>query len=678
MDKEKQVIVGIDLGGTGIKIVIVSRTYEILAQTSIPTNAGRPWQQVMEDMGKTARKLLEENGYSISDCLGAGAGCPGTVDSEKGIVLYSNNISWEHVPFAEELKKYLPLPVYIDNDANCAALGEVAKGAAKGCRHALFLTLGTGVGGGIVIDGSIFEGGHPGGAELGHIKAGDEGRMCTCGRTDCLEAYASASALISDAKKMAGQNPDSMLWQLCANDLSQMNAKIPFDAAQAGDACGRQLIDRYIRYLADGITDLANIFRPDIIVLGGGVCAQGENLTKPLNEYLKKNCFGAAVSYVPQIVTAQNGNDAGIIGAASLVGMQGSGKGAGTGPIHGDENSDVQSAACAGKSVPPQGSAAGNQRQLLFLEPVCTQNIWGGSRLKDEFHYMGAADNTGECWGISAHPNGDGAVKNGAFAGCRLSVLWEHHPEYFGNYKSGRFPLMVKIIDAREDLSIQVHPDDAYAGIHENGSLGKTECWYVLDCAENASLVIGHHAKTRQELASMIEEGRWGELIREIPIQKGDFIQIDPGTVHAIKGGCLILETQQNSDVTYRLYDYGRLQNGKPRELHLQKSMDVITVPAKDAADSVVSVAGLSKNRMNELYSCGYYQIFKLDVDGVFQLDEAQGSWPFLLMSVLEGTGSADGYPLKKGDHFIVPCGYGNLRLEGTISLMASAPGKIE
>ena len=237
---------------------------------------------------------------------------------------------------------------------------------------------------------------------------------------------------------------------------------------------------------------------------------------------------------------------------------------------------------------------------------------------------------------------------------------------------------MVKIIDAREDLSIQVHPDDAYAGIHENGSLGKTECWYVLDCAENASLVIGHHAKTRQELASMIEEGRWGELIREIPIQKGDFIQIDPGTVHAIKGGCLILETQQNSDVTYRLYDYDRLQNGKPRELHLQKSMDVITVPAKDAADSVVSVAGLSKNRMNELYSCGYYQIFKLDVDGVFQLDEAQGSWPFLLMSVLEGTGSADGYPLKKGDHFIVPCGYGNLRLEGTISLMASAPGKIE
>ncbi len=319
MDKEKQVIVGIDLGGTGIKIGIVSRTYEILAQTSIPTNAGRPWQQVMEDMGKTARKLLEENGYSISDCLGAGAGCPGTVDSEKGIVLYSNNISWEHVPFAEELKKYLPLPVYIDNDANCAALGEVAKGAARGCRHALFLTLGTGVGGGIVIDGSIFEGGHPGGAELGHIKAGSEGRMCTCGRTDCLEAYASASALISDAKKMAGQNPDSMLWQLCANDLSQMNAKIPFDAAQAGDACGRQLIDRYIRYLADGITDLANIFRPDLIVLGGGVCAQGEKLTEPLNEHLRANCFGNTVAYVPRTVVAKNGNQAGIIGAAGLV-----------------------------------------------------------------------------------------------------------------------------------------------------------------------------------------------------------------------------------------------------------------------------------------------------------------------------------------------------------------------
>ena len=270
-------------------------------------------------MGKTAAALLEENGFEIKDCLGAGVGSPGTVDSSTGVVLYSNNIRWDNVPLAEELRKYLPVPVYVNNDANCAALGEVVKGAAKGCRNAAFLTLGTGVGGGIVIDGKIFEGGHPGGVELGHIRIRSDGRTCTCGRADCLEAYASASALIDDAKKMAEQNPESKLWELCGHDLENMNAKIPFDAAEAGDACGKTLVENYIEYLADGITDLANIFRPDIIVLGGGICAQGKKLTDPLNQYLKENCFGASIAYVPQVVIAQNGNDAGIIGAASLV-----------------------------------------------------------------------------------------------------------------------------------------------------------------------------------------------------------------------------------------------------------------------------------------------------------------------------------------------------------------------
>lgn len=217
-----------------------------------------------------------------------------------------------------------------------------------------------------------------------------------------------------------------------------------------------------------------------------------------------------------------------------------------------------------------------------------------------------------------------------------------------------------------------MHPDDAYANVNENGSFGKTECWYVLDCDEDASLVIGHHAKTKEELNDMIDAGRWTDLIREIKIKKGDFIQIDPGTVHAIKGGCLILETQQSSDITYRLYDYDRLQNGRPRELHLQQSKDVITVPAKDAADSVVSAADLPVNRLNELYSCTYYKIFKLDVAGEFQMEQ---KYPFLLMSVLDGEGTIDQQPLKKGDHFIVPCGYGSLCINGNLSLMASTVG---
>lgn len=312
-------------------------------------------------------------------------------------------------------------------------------------------------------------------------------------------------------------------------------------------------------------------------------------------------------------------------------------------------------------------------KEILFLEPVCTHNIWGGARLREEFGYPVEGDDIGECWGISAHPNGDGSVKCGVFAGEKLSKVWEEHPEVFGNLSYDRFPLLTKIIDAREDLSIQVHPDDAYAKVHENGSFGKTECWYILDAPEDGTLVVGHHAKTKEELASMIHEGRWDEFIREIPVKKGDFIQIDPGTVHAIKGGLLILETQQNSDITYRVYDYDRLQNGKPRELHVDKSIDVITVPAKSVEDSVKSVLNLPKNQLNQLYSCSYYDIFKVDIDGKMAFEQ---EYPFLLMSVVEGDGIIDSQPVKKGDHFILPCGYGEVKLQGTMSIIASTVTK--
>ena len=227
----------------------------------------------------------------------------------------------------------------------------------------------------------------------------------------------------------------------------------------------------------------------------------------------------------------------------------------------------------------------------------------------------------------------------------------------------------VKIIDAKDDLSIQVHPDDAYAKVHENGSLGKTECWYVLDCPENATLVVGHNAKTREELSDMIHEGRWKEFIREIPVKKGDFIQIDPGTVHAIKGGLLILETQQNSDITYRVYDYDRLSNGKPRQLHVEQSIDVINVPAKSAEDSVSSAAELPENCLNELYRCSYYRVMKLNLNGEMSFDMDA---PFMLATVLSGDGIVNSQPLKKGDHFIIPNGVKKVELTGKMELILS------
>ena len=214
-----------------------------------------------------------------------------------------------------------------------------------------------------------------------------------------------------------------------------------------------------------------------------------------------------------------------------------------------------------------------------------------------------------------------------------------------------------------------------YAKEHENGSFGKTECWYIMEAPENATLVIGHNAKNKEELSDMIHQGRWKEFIREIPVKKGDFVQIDPGTVHAIKGGLLILETQQNSDITYRVYDYDRLSDGKPRELHVEKSIDVITVPAKSVEDSVKSALNLPKNKLNELYSCNYYKIFKLDVE---KKAEFQQNEPFLLMSVLEGDGIVNSHPVKKGDHFILPKDFGTVELSGEMSLIVSTPGAIK
>lgn len=310
------------------------------------------------------------------------------------------------------------------------------------------------------------------------------------------------------------------------------------------------------------------------------------------------------------------------------------------------------------------------EKPILFLNPVFKQMIWGGERLGTDWPYQIPGEGTGECWAVSAHPNGDCMVKEGVYAGKTLSQLWKEETELFGNTGLDRFPLLTKIIDAKTDLSIQVHPDDVYAKAHENGSLGKTECWYILDCEEDSTLVIGHNAKNKEELTAMIREGRWNDFIRELPVKKGDFIQIDPGTVHAIKGGIMLLETQQNSDITYRVYDYDRLTDGKPRQLHVEQSIDVITVPAKPTEESVKEAANLPKDQKNLLISCPYYKVWKIDVESRISFQQEN---PFLIMSVVAGEGLLNGQMIQKGDHFILPCGYGEVELQGQMEIIASA-----
>ncbi len=310
-------------------------------------------------------------------------------------------------------------------------------------------------------------------------------------------------------------------------------------------------------------------------------------------------------------------------------------------------------------------------REMLVLQPVLKECVWGGDRLVKEFGYAQCqkADGIGECWAVSAHKNGDCVIAEGSYQGKTLSWLYENHRELFGGFAAREFPLLVKIIDARTDLSIQVHPDDAYAMEHENGSFGKTECWYIMDCPEDARLVIGHHARTREELKELIDQGRYEELIRLVPVKKGDFIQINPGTVHAITGGFLLLETQQSSDITYRVYDYGRLVNGKPRQLHIKQSEDVIRVPDCADQEAVFHTQEIPENQMGLLVDCDYYKVWKLSLSGEMKIDQ---KYPFLILSVLSGNGVIEGRPVKKGDHLLLPAGFGEVSLLGRMELILS------
>ena len=306
--------------------------------------------------------------------------------------------------------------------------------------------------------------------------------------------------------------------------------------------------------------------------------------------------------------------------------------------------------------------------EVLLLEPVFKSMIWGGDRLKSEFGYNIPGEHTGECWAISAHPNGDCMIGNGTYKGKSLSWLWNNHRELFGYLQGKVFPLLIKIIDAKMDLSIQVHPDNLYAASNENGSLGKTECWYILDYPTDGKLVIGHNATDKDELKSMIASNQWQELIRIKPINRGDFFQIEPGTVHAIKGGTLILETQQCSDITYRLYDYGRIDNGKPRPLHIDKSIDVIRCPYEDI-QTCSGTTKLNDGEVITLISCNYYTVKKIMLNGeqLFTQDKN-----FVNVSVISGHGEIDGLKLKKGDHFILPFNYGDYILKGNMELIIS------
>lgn len=308
----------------------------------------------------------------------------------------------------------------------------------------------------------------------------------------------------------------------------------------------------------------------------------------------------------------------------------------------------------------------------LFFDPIFQERIWGGEKLTT-FGYEIPSNHTGECWAFAAHENGQSLVKNGQYKGKSLSELWDDHRELFGNIEGDRFPLLTKILDANDDLSVQVHPDDEYAKKYENGELGKTECWYIIDCDQGSEIIFGHHAKSKEEFTQLVNGGEWEKLLRKIPVTPGEFYYVPSGTIHAIGKGILILETQQNSDTTYRVYDYDRVDNvGNTRELHIEKSIQVATIPSNepkfDAKEFTIGDLKITIFIENEFFS-----VYKWTLNGQVTLKQDK---PFQLVSVISGEGTImvdnQTFSFIKGDHMMLPSELGKFTLSGNLELIVS------
>ncbi len=310
--------IGVDLGGTGIKAGLVDENGRLICKNSIPTGAGRHYAEIIKDMAMLAAKAVKDGGADIKEVKSIGIGSPGTPNNKEGVLVYTNNINFRNVPMRAEMQKYINFPVFIENDANCAALAESVAGAAKGADSSITITLGTGVGGGAIINGKIYSGFNFAGPEMGHMVIVADGEYCTCGRLGCWEAYASATAIIRETRKAAADNNKSIINKLVEGDLDRIDAKTAFDAAKQDDEEGRRIVDWYIKYLGEGITNIINMFQPEVFVIGGGVSKEGEYLLEPLRRYADEKQYAREEVPHTKIVKAQMGNDAGIIGAAML------------------------------------------------------------------------------------------------------------------------------------------------------------------------------------------------------------------------------------------------------------------------------------------------------------------------------------------------------------------------
>ncbi len=310
---------GIDLGGTSIKVGVVDSNYKIIGRSSRLTLSPRQPEAIADDMAAASLAAIDDAGLKLADIETVGIGSPGVIDPSKGRIIYSNNLQFEDVAICSLISERLGgKPTLILNDANAAALGELKAGAGRNVESFVAVTLGTGIGTGVILNSKLYYGFNSSGGELGHIVIEHNGKPCTCGRRGCFEAYSSASGLIGMTREYMEADPKTIMWELTGGNLDAISTHTAFEGMRAGDETAKKVIDEYIDYLGTGILNIVNALAPEIICIGGGIGNQSEILIPPLSRRLKTESFGRNCEILTQIVPAELGNDAGIIGAASL------------------------------------------------------------------------------------------------------------------------------------------------------------------------------------------------------------------------------------------------------------------------------------------------------------------------------------------------------------------------
>ena len=317
-EMSKKYKVGVDLGGTNIAVGVIDENYNIIGRGRLKTNVLRPAEEIFADIVKGVKIAAENAKISLDQIESIGIGTPGNVNKETGYIEYANNLNFNQVPAVKMINELIDAKVFLENDANCAALGEAVAGVGKGKKLFIAVTLGTGVGGGIINDGKVMAGCNEAGGELGHMVIEMNGIPCNCGRVGCWEAYASATALVEQTKKAMLEHKDSKMWALASGSLENVNGRTAFDAMRAGDEWGSRVVDRYIEYVAVGTVNIINVFQPEMICFGGGICNEGETLLAPLRKYVEKFRYSKYSSTQTELCRAKLGNDAGIIGAALI------------------------------------------------------------------------------------------------------------------------------------------------------------------------------------------------------------------------------------------------------------------------------------------------------------------------------------------------------------------------